>query len=128
MTITAETQIYPTHTCFDDAIEFIELLIKENPDLKEDIKANILIVHSICLMPDGRPYAHAWVEDKKDDTSIFRGIIDGEATYLIAPRTEYYERFRVQETTKYTLYQALEENRKSNTYGPWKEKYRKLTK
>lgn len=58
--------IHPTHTCFDDALELIELLVKEHPELKEDIGENMLIVHAICLMPDGSPYAHAWVEDKKD--------------------------------------------------------------
>lgn len=117
--------IHPTNHCFDDALDFLELVIKNKQAL--DVNT-LLVVHSICLMPDGTPYAHAWVEDTKADSCIFKGILKGEAMYLAAERKEFYETFKVQETTKYTVKQALFENRLSNNYGPWEEKYLKLTK
>jgi hypothetical protein len=117
--------IYPTHRCFDDAIEFLEDIIKNKKELDE---SRLLVVHSICLMPDGQPYAHAWVEDPKTNSCIFKGTLKRKALYFQADRQEFYEQYKVQETTKYTVKQACLENLRTNSYGPWLPKYIALTK
>ena len=119
--------IHPTHTCFDDAVEFIEELIKEHPDKLEDIKTSLLLVHGICLLPNGQRYAHGWVEDNKTDSCYFKGIVESECVFLQADRPGFYENFKVQETTKYTLWQVHLENMLSGTFGPWDKKYLALT-
>lgn len=117
--------IHPTGHCFDDALDFIDLVVKNKKDFDE---CAFLVVHSICRMPDGTRYAHAWVENAKTDVCIFKGIYKGVAMYLQADRKEFYENYEVQEVTKYTLKQACLENLRSNTFGPWEEKYLALTK
>lgn len=120
--------VHPTHKCFDDAFEFIELLVKAHPDKIGDIKANLLIVHAICLMPDGRKYSHAWVEDIQENQCIFRGIIAGKSEWLSAPLPEYHAELKVHEFTRYTLKEACKKNLLTMTYGPWEEKYKQLTR
>lgn len=120
--------IQPTHTCFDDALEFVELMIVKFPGEKDYFKENLRIVHGICLLEDSSQYAHAWVEDIKDQTCVFRGIANGEFVWLSASITEYYANFQVQETTKYTLRQACDENQRTMSYGPWEERYLALTR
>jgi hypothetical protein len=119
------SDIYPTQHCFDDAVDFIEAIIKSKQAFDECF---LLIVHSICLMPDGTPYAHAWVEDPSTDTCIFKGIFKREEIYLQADRKEFYAEYKVQETTKYTVKQACIENMRTGIFGPWEEKYLVLTK
>lgn len=118
--------IYPTHQCFDDAFDFIGELIRAKR--KYDL-INLYVVHSICLMGDGEPYAHCWIEDDNDGSCIFRGIISGEVTYLHAPvRNEFYEEFQVQETTRYSMTDAWKKFIETDKTGPWEEKYERLTR
>lgn len=117
--------VQPTFHCFDDALDYPELVIKNRHELH---KSTLLVVHGICLMPDdGRPYAHAWVENPKKGECIFKGIIGKEEAYLFADKADFYKEMQVQETTKYTVKQACIENMKHETFGPWEEKYLKLT-
>ena len=116
--------VHPTRTCFDDAMDFMELHYKTLAQLCDE---RYIIVHAICLMPDGRPYAHAWVEDNKKGECIFGGIINGQKVYLFAEKADYYECQQVQDTTKYTIKQAMMENLLSYSYGPWEQKYLSLT-
>lgn len=110
--------IYPTHKCFDDALDFLEGLYKE----KNPMLYRMRLVHGICLHPDdGHEYAHAWVE-QDEEFVIFAGIYRGENQYFAAAREEYYADAKVQETTKYTLLEALCENHKAGHYGPWIER------
>lgn len=114
--------IYPTHKCFDDALDFLEELARQkNPALYR-----MRLVHGICLHPDdGHEYAHAWVE--QDGTCvIFSGILNGKFGYFAASIEEYYPDAKVQETTKYTPFEAWRENHRTNHYGPWIEKYQRL--
>lgn len=115
--------IRPTHHCFDDALDFIEELAKQrNPMVQGD---RLKVVHAICLAPDGHEYAHAWVEQDAKYV-IFAGIMEGEKEWFAAEVGEYYAEHKVQETTKYTPKEALAENWKHETYGPWVERYKAL--
>lgn len=116
-----ETTIYPTHSCFDDAMEFIDwmaLEFKEDKDLDE-----LFLVHSINQTNAGRAYAHAWVEDNNSGVAVFAGIYKGEKAYFYSPVKDFYDRFNVQETTKYTVKEAVENNLRTCNYGPWEDKY-----
>jgi hypothetical protein len=112
--------VLPTHTCFDDALDLIEAIVIEN---RREFK-KLKLAHGICLMPDGEPYAHAWVE--REGVCLFVGIIDGKRLTLAADHVEYYIDMKVQEVTHYTVAQAMAENKRSNHYGPWKPEYAAL--
>jgi len=113
-------KIYPTHTCFDDSLDLIAEWIKvDNSQVK-----HLFLVHGICLLENNEPYSHAWVERK--NKCFFVGIIEGKRETLAVSKKAYYQRFKVQEATRYSVRQAWEHNRISNNYGPWEERYLKL--
>jgi hypothetical protein len=109
--------LYPTHHCFDDALDFIVAVLPNDPQLRHTLR----LVHGICLSPDGEPYVHAWVEE--GPRCISRGIRAGETIYYQAERADFYAELRVQERTRYTVQAALRQNRRHGTYGPWKARY-----
>lgn len=112
--------VYPTHTCFDDALDLIEAMVLN--DRREIDK--LMLAHGICLMPDGKPYAHAWVE--RDGECLFDGLIEGARYTFRADKAEYYAGMKVQEVTHYTVEEAWIENSQSNHFGPWKPEYAAL--
>ena len=124
--------IYPTHRCFDNAIEFCEEMAREHP-----VEAlQLQVVHGIVLVPDEQPTdghdarpgdrsVHAWVETP-DGHVWDAGLLDGQLIRFKVQREEYYAHYRVQETTHYTLEQVLEANRASGHYGPWRPEYQAL--
>jgi len=104
---------------FDDALEFIELMIKRR------IYSHLLIVHSVLPpMPDGvTPYAHApgWRSQNRR-MYFFRGIPEKkDIVFHYPPFKEFYEHWRVRETTEIHFEQAYLKNLQSETYGPWEK-------
>lgn len=117
--------IYPTHTCFDDALDLLTELIKANPKI---VRTNeILLVHGICFAPELGEYSHAWLE-MDGEYVLWVGILKGQRQEFKSSIKSYYEHFNVIETTKYTPRQAWEKNNEFVTYGPWEEKYLKLVR
>ena len=116
--------VYPTHTCFDDALEYIGEMLKNHPAavMFEDV----VLVHAICIMPNGDQYAHAWVESKLTKTAYFFGIVKGGRVRIDVDSEEYRKELQVVEFIEYTPYEACKENYKHGTFGPWKEKYLNL--
>lgn len=122
-----ETTLYPTHSCFDDAIEYIEhRLYAEAPAAfatraDDDAPDIPILVHAICVAPDGTRYAHAWVEEQQQ---CWEGALhQGEKIWFAVPRDEHEAWRRPEQTTRYTLRQVGEENRRTGTYGPWDPAY-----
>lgn len=114
--------IYPTGSCFDDAIEIIKAAAKNGqPNWR-----NMIIIHGICVDPGGKKFSHAWVEDNQE--CLWMGIIKGETVIAVANRTEFYEYMSVQDTTAYTIEQAVHEERRTGKCGPWEQKYLDLCK
>lgn len=112
--------IHPTNTCFDDSMEIIEELINSGCNMDR-----CYLIHAICLQPDtDKPFSHAWVEDK--GRVLFKGCVNGSIINISRTRVSHYNHLRPHTITKYTLEQVAEENRKSGTYGPWKQEYLKL--
>lgn len=115
------TTIMPTHSCFDDAIDFIAWRVKEDPSARD----RLILVHAICLAPEGpkkdSPFAHAWV--LAGDRAYQDGFIDGQRITYSCDAAALEQSLRIQAATRYTVDQAMEENRRSGTYGPWKPEY-----
>lgn len=115
--------VFPTQSCFDDAVEVTKAILTAHPDaLRTD---EFLIVHGV-VAPYGKDFSHAWIEATKQDRVIFIGVIKGERQILSAERQEYYDEIKVKETTKYTFMQAYEEEKRTGEFGPWVPKYREL--
>lgn len=118
----AETDIYPTFCCFDDCLDNLVELLKDESFRTHELYA----VHAICKAPSGEEYAHAWVEDVTSNTAIFSGILKGERLSFGTPIPEYRDHVNVVELTRYTYQEAYKLNLETGHYGPWIEKYRAL--
>lgn len=127
------TVIYPSHKCFDQAVEFCEARARAN---HPSVDTTLRLVHGIILVPEDQPAdasdarpgersVHAWVED--GDLVWDAGILaDGRRIEFAVEKAEYYNHYRVQETTVYTMWELLEQNRASGHYGPWRPEYKAL--
>jgi hypothetical protein len=118
--------VYPTHKCFDDALEFIEGIIKDGEGRWAE--EHLRLVHAICLLPGtDRRYAHAWVE--LDRTyCIQAGVIEGVKEYYSVLRRDLYRRLRVEVATYYDLAAIWRANRLTEHYGPWEPAYLALVR
>ena len=119
--------ILPTHTCFDDALEFLDELMKGG---EVDRLARLRVVHGICLAPEGpkagSPFAHAWVEE--DGDCVQAGLVAGceHKVYFGIERAEFYKMLRVQVSTAYTAQDAMLNNARFGHFGPWENSYREI--
>lgn len=125
--------LYPTHSCFDDSIEFCEHAARENPEWA----VTLIVVHGIVLVPETQPAdvtdatpgtqsVHAWVETPAGYVFDVGVNEAGERIIFSAAKADYYAHYRVQDTTRYTMRELLEQNRASGHYGPWKPEYQAL--
>lgn len=137
------TVIMPTRRCFDDALEFVEeriqtvpaeSLLSENERLQKLVDT-LHIVHAIVRFPDDNPerpgerFAHAWVEERLPSERVLvwqAGLIGEMQIAYSCDRDEWYEKMRIQHRTAYTLWEALDQNRASGTYGPWLPLYQEM--
>lgn len=120
--------ILPTHSCFDDALDYLSWRVKRD---KRCIHT-LFLVHAICLAPEGRkkdtPFAHAWVEEEVEGLWVAwqDGFLRGQRITYSCDRDALVASLRVQEFTRYTVKQAAEENRRTGRYGPWLPQYEAL--
>lgn len=121
--------IEPTHSCFDDAIAYLEGRVKGKPELARSDR--IVLVHGIGRFPDGpaarragERFAHAWVE--ADGLCWDAGILDGARVVWSATIAEYYANLRIETTTRYDCLAVWAENRRTGHYGPWEPAYQAL--
>ena len=115
-------EIRPTHECFDDAIDFMVQQLKIDPSLMH--KRDLLLVHGICLTPDGKPFAHAWVE--QGNIVWNSGNLLEQKIYTAIDRKQFYSECRVTHSTKYSPREMIAYNVTFNNFGPWVLEYRKL--
>lgn len=117
--------IFPTGTCFDDALEWLTELVKRSP--LRGFTPNLFLCHGICLMHGIDPYSHAWVEEF--GMVWFSGVIEEDKAMIKCDLKEFYDHFHVTEqVTKYTPWQAVEQNHAAENYGPWEQRYIDLTR
>jgi hypothetical protein len=113
----------PTHTCFDDALDFLEKLARANSPKLYD--ARWRIVHALCQAPNGELYAHGWCEC--GDIAVFGAMVGGAHAYMECDRRSFYRLYRPQEMNRYTIREALLLNYRHFHYGPWEARYREFT-
>lgn len=113
-------RLEPTHTCFDDALGYINKRILSDPAVLDDTA--LVLVHGIATGTNGgEPYAHAWCEE--DGLCWDSALWDGQLVYYGVVPAEFYQSRQIQETTIYTAREACRLNLKTNHYGPWEPKY-----
>lgn len=121
----------PTFHCFDDALDFLELLRLGDPTLRDDILASIRVAHAVCVSSTGFRYAHAWVEERvRDDPdradwpsrAVWQGYLDdaGRRGWYAVDAEWFYRTFAVRRCVLYTLTECAWHNRASGHYGPWR--------
>jgi hypothetical protein len=112
--------VYPTYSCFDDALEFIDYVACE---YKDEDTSMVTLVHGLMTGDDGEPHAHAWVEDSTTNLAVFAGILKGEKIYFYAPIDQFRKCYKITDTTQYTIREALLKNLEHQHFGPWEPKY-----
>lgn len=129
--MTDRSVILPTHSCFDDSLEFIGMHLAE-PDMASWVRAHIVLCHGLCRRPkdvrfigEGDVFAHAWLErlDTDEVMVVQAGVVNGRKVYYSMTRAEFETVLRPIEVTRYTVDEALAENRRTMSYGPWKAAY-----
>lgn len=122
--------IYPTHTCFDDALDFIARMLKKGGQSPPDLAKKYRVVHGLyrvdqVLYCEKKVIAHAWVLDREHNEAIQDGYLKEErVTYSIAIE-EFRKLFNTIHETIYTLHEVAKLNAKHNNYGPWDRIYLK---
>jgi hypothetical protein len=125
-----DVTLFPTNHCFDDALDYIEFRLKENPKLGRTDR--LKLVHGICLMPEGpragTPYAHAWVQETTPESvQVWQGaLLEGHRVFFSVSLEDFTANYRPQDVTVYTLQEACRANDASGHYGPWVERYQAL--
>jgi hypothetical protein len=117
--------ILPTHTCFDDALDYLAHRFKQDRRTAK----KLTLVHGILLAPEGakkdQPFAHAWIED--GDRVWQDGFLeDGRRVTWSMSVAEFREKMRPQKETRYTAREACAENSRSGHFGPWVAEYQAL--
>lgn len=118
--------ILPTGECFEDCTwKFTQML----RDPKHRDNPRFFLVHGICLMSNGEPYSHAWLE--LDGRAIQSGIREDtrEKVAVVMEIEEYHKRMRVQEFTRYSWLDVIRTAMAHNDEPPpWEERYKALTR
>lgn len=130
------TVIQPTHSCFDDAMDFFEVFDLSDGGVVTEMLRTLRLVHGVCVSSEGIAYAHAWVEEhvsaepeRKDWPTyvVWQGMVhEGRRGYFAVARQWFYGAYKVKSQTSYTMHQFAELNAKTGHYGPWRQKYREL--
>lgn len=117
----------PTHTCFDDALDYLAALRDRGYSLAE-LERQLWIMHGICLDPyNDQPIAHAWVQGARSGATMQAGLLpSGVRRYYRLEDAEFTIIMRPQLVTRYKVSQALAENDRHNTFGPWLPQYLEL--
>lgn len=124
---TNEKTIFPTGTCFDDCIDYLNHLALENPANIKKLNEDYRVCHGICLMDSGEPFAHAWLEYR--NSVIDGGIYQGEKVAVRIAKHEFYANLKPLKVIRYTLKMCCHlEKRVFKYQGPWDPEIRALCK
>jgi hypothetical protein len=129
--------IVPTHTCFDDALDWFDQVMSPERVTVEMLDT-FCVAHGVLHAEGGVPYAHAWVEQSACGTFYVAGpdeypvppvlawqagIVNEQRVYFGIERDVFYRTYRVQRATIYSFGKAMALNRTSGHYGPWEPEY-----
>lgn len=130
----ADRVIRPTHTCFDDALEFLGQRVTLEPALAHG--RTLRLVHGVVValvdvgggLRAGEPFAHAWLEEivaGELEPRIWQtGVLDGERVIFCMTLPQFRRQLTVLASTAYSPREIYHENRRSGHYGPWRADYR----
>jgi hypothetical protein len=109
--------IYPTHTCFTDAMEFLVDVVKHAPATMDEYT----LVHAVCLPGSDRAYAHAWIERRtpKGTEAWQSGIWRRHRVQYAVMASELEQELRPQRIWRYSIEDASALNRETGMLGPW---------
>lgn len=112
--------IVPTHSCFDDAVEFFH-----SAEIGPEDVHRFRVVHAICKgHAQGTLYAHAWVEQNHSVVWQAGTVREtGEGIYFALPRTDFYRLYGVQDCSCYTVEQLDVMLGVYRNNGPWEPRY-----
>lgn len=120
-----ETTVYPTRECFCDVVRYFNQAVETGVAIAY-LEATFVIVHGICLLDDGRPYAHAWIERAFTNTVTLCGIHRGQTIYFSVNRDDFRRQAYVYQETRYTLPEHIELSEATGAGGPWLPEYLEL--
>jgi hypothetical protein len=112
--------VLPTHSCFDDALEYISKRVKADPAGSRGLR----LVHCLAEVraEPGRIISHAFVLE--GDNWIDQGMLGGVVRVIMArTREEIEQTLRLIDITYYSLQELAIENLRTGTFGPWKPEY-----
>lgn len=113
----------PTGECFYHALQFFARFDFAPGEVEQH-----RLVHGIVMNPlvdEPQPIAHAWVE--RDDITYEPVLLpDGHVAYAILSRHMLQTALRMTERRAYTFEEALANNARTNTFGPWEPRYFEL--
>lgn len=116
--------IHPTGTCFEDVTWEFAQRCRDDKSLMAR-GAKFFMVHGICVMPNGKRYAHAWIEE-----GVFvwgPAIVEGHKGFFQTTDKEFREHYQVQECTRYSFQDLIDLSKRiGNAPPPWEDKYRRL--
>lgn len=127
--------IYPTHTCFDDAVNLLADIAAHAPlELPK-----YQLVHAICVFPEGgytlsgrqagELFGHAWVErfTPQGPEVLQQGLWRGYRVTFGMPLSQLEKLLKPQRRWHYTAEELLRDATLANTPGPWEPEIRALS-
>lgn len=123
--------LWPTQTCFDDALDFITFQISS---LKLTLATcPFILVHGVVTYAGLGPFPHAWVEEPNKRAPGEALVWQGAYRNGVPPRIFYPMRFaefsrlyQVHKRIAYTCVEADKLNEKHLNFGPWDEELRAM--
>lgn len=126
-------ELEPTGDCFTDALEFIESHLwkelgngKPREQVTKETDERYRLAHGIAYFRngpwEGEAFSHAWVEEGERVWQAGR-TSNGIRLFFPTDKAEFYRDLRVEDVTLYGLADVLVLNQKSETYGPWEDRY-----
>lgn len=115
----------PTGHPFDDAIEYIALTIADGVCTPDQIR----LVHGLVMPHAKQLRAHAWVErlDKLDANGCGQiaqsAKLDGKVMFYLLNTQAFIHLFNPIHAKQYSPYDAMHNNLKHKTRGPWDSAY-----
>lgn len=116
-----EKIFHPTYSCFDNAMEFLEIAARSSPDFKK-YENNFRIVHGILQSPDFIKISHAWIEVQHKFV-IEKYQVDDSFVFVQFLKKEFYEVLNIIENKRYTMEKMIYWNNKTGMYGPWEKPF-----
>jgi hypothetical protein len=114
----------PTHTCFDDTLDFVAAYVDAGRGTLRELEASLWIMHGLCRPRGGALIAHGWLHIVCSGEIMQGGrMTNGDRCFYRLPGETFNTIWQPQLVTRYRVSEALEQNRRHLTFGPWVPEY-----